>query len=170
MTIKSFKKAHGPQPVSLLKPVSVRKLRIKFTSSYGGPNPGASEIEIYSEPMSEKKLKGYLRRLKMRSMPWGAEVGCEELGEFIDEQVEQYGEEYGRAKEHAGRLEELAKSSEDVGAELSELQREVLLFDVDKIVVIKRHEIVATHVYTYHYEGFKAGGGLYVVSLNDPDF
>ena len=39
---------------------------------------------------------------------------------------------------------------------------------MDRLLVIKRHEITATHVYTYHYEGFRAGGGLYAVSLRDP--
>jgi len=52
--------------------------------------------------------------------------------------------------------------------ELEKLERDVLLFDIDKVAVIQRHEIEATHVYTYHYEGFRAGGGLYVVSLADP--
>ncbi|MFH1920363.1 MAG: hypothetical protein ABIP48_10825, partial [Planctomycetota bacterium] len=33
----------------------------------------------------------------------------------------------------------------------------------------KRHEILATHVYTYHYEGFQAGGGLYVASARKPE-
>ena len=28
---------------------------------------------------------------------------------------------------------------------------------------------MASHVYTYHYEGFQPGGGLYVVSPHDPD-
>ena len=38
---------------------------------------------------------------------------------------------------------------------------------LEKIVVIKRFEIQASHVYTYHYEGFQAGGGLYLFDVNE---
>ena len=34
--------------------------------------------------------------------------------------------------------------------------------------MIKRHEINASHVYTYHYEGQSNGGGLYVLRAADP--
>ncbi|HUT01318.1 MAG TPA: hypothetical protein VM031_02595 [Phycisphaerae bacterium] len=37
----------------------------------------------------------------------------------------------------------------------------------DKLLVIQRHEINPTHVYTYHAEGFRPGGGLWVLSLAD---
>ncbi len=39
----------------------------------------------------------------------------------------------------------------------------------DQLVVIRRHEINPTHVYTYHAEGFQPGGGLYVLSVGDGD-
>jgi len=35
----------------------------------------------------------------------------------------------------------------------------------DEIVVIKRHEINPSHVYSYHKEGFSPGGGLYAYNL-----
>jgi len=34
-----------------------------------------------------------------------------------------------------------------------------------RLVVTQRHPIISTHVYTYHQEGFKPGGGLWVVNL-----
>ena len=44
-----------------------------------------------------------------------------------------------------------------------------LLAGVDKIAVIKRHEIDSSHVYTYHYEGFRPGSSLVVFPVNDPE-
>ncbi len=89
------------------------------------------------------------------------------------------GDEYPQSAEHLARLDSLEKAQQAAGsdeelsdrlsAELEQLEREVLLLDVDRLVVIKRHEITATHVYTYHYEGFRPGGGLYVVSPHDPE-
>ncbi|HUS93091.1 MAG TPA: hypothetical protein VM695_14630 [Phycisphaerae bacterium] len=38
----------GAQRMKLAKSVLAKKLRVRFTSSYGGSNPGASEIEVYS--------------------------------------------------------------------------------------------------------------------------
>ena len=42
-----------------------------------------------------------------------------------------------------------------------------LNLDFDKLLVIKRCEMNPSHVYTYHYEDFKPGGGLYILSLTD---
>jgi hypothetical protein len=42
-----FEMGHGPQRIPLPEPVGVHKLILKFTSSHGGPNPGASEIQVY---------------------------------------------------------------------------------------------------------------------------
>jgi hypothetical protein len=38
-----------------------------------------------------------------------------------------------------------------------------------ELVLIQRHPIDSTHVYTYHVEGFRAGGGLYVYALGKPE-
>ncbi|MHC4284737.1 MAG: discoidin domain-containing protein, partial [Planctomycetota bacterium] len=43
-----FKMSHGPQRIGLPRPRRVRKILLRFTSSYGGYNPGASEIQIFS--------------------------------------------------------------------------------------------------------------------------
>ncbi|NQT86268.1 hypothetical protein HQ560_05845, partial [bacterium] len=37
----------------------------------------------------------------------------------------------------------------------------------DKLVVVKRHEMNPSHVYTYHAESFRPGGGLYVYAVAD---
>jgi hypothetical protein len=39
--------------------------------------------------------------------------------------------------------------------------------DFDSLLVVKRHELNPTHVYTYHNEGFRPGGGLYVYKLSE---
>ena len=81
-----------------------------------------------------------------------------------------HGPAYPQADEHLARLAALGQRDDDEAQqELARLQRDVLLFDVDRLLVIKRHEINASHVYTYHYEGQQNGGGLYVVRLHEPD-
>ncbi|MHC4477771.1 MAG: HzsA-related protein [Planctomycetota bacterium] len=41
--------------------------------------------------------------------------------------------------------------------------------DFDKLLVIQRRELNPSHVYTYHYEDFKPGGGLYVFTPGDAE-
>lgn len=51
----TFAMEPGPQRIKL-QPASAKKITIKFLSSYGGMNPGASEIEVYSESPSKEFL------------------------------------------------------------------------------------------------------------------
>ncbi len=44
-----------PQRIKV-QPATVRKIMIRFLSSYGGMNPGASEIEVYAESPSKEAL------------------------------------------------------------------------------------------------------------------
>lgn len=182
-----LKMHHGPQRIKLPRAAKVRTIRLAFTSSYGGFNPGASEIQVFAASPSEKALAGFMKSTGsgvLAKMPRVDEVDCEALRRLIADLAEAHGRKYSRAAQHLARLERLegemqsienANDDPDAGDRLDEvrealarLQREVLLFDVDRLVAIKRHEIVATHVYTYHYEGFQAGGGLYVVSPHEP--
>ncbi len=97
-------------------------------------------------------------------------VHPEKLRALILELAAQHGKKYDQAPAHLARLGQLAAlkdNAEERQRGLAKLQREVLLFDVKELVVIKRHEINASHVYTYHYEGFHPGGGLYGVSPHD---
>jgi len=71
------------------------------------------------------------------------------------------------ADEHLARLAALEterRNGQAVAGELAQLQRAALLFDVTRLLGVQRHEIESSHVYTYHNEGFRAGGGLWVVS------
>jgi len=153
---------------------------LKFLSSYGGPNPGALEIQAFAESPTDRDLAQLVRRLNspLAGMPWVEQNNPVALRRLIGELKQAHGAAYGRSAEHLARLDALVKSKAEaagdparldgVAAELERLERDVLLFDVDQLVVIKRHEITASHVYTYHYEGFRPGGGLCVVSPHEP--
>jgi len=52
----------GPQRITLSPPVRARKLVMRFSQSYGGPNPGASEVQIFSTPPSAEALKELARQ------------------------------------------------------------------------------------------------------------
>ncbi len=172
-TLRAF---HGPQPIAV--PTSTAtKLTLKFLNSHGGQNPGASEIQVFAAKNSTQQLEQLAQAAAKAA---GAKIAVavdqtdvESLKALIATMIDKKGEAYPQGKEHQQRLAELAAAQAD-GAEtaakdLAALQREVLLYDVDKLLVIKRREINASHVYTYHYEGFGAGGGLYVVTPHDPE-
>ena len=126
-----LKPGHGPQRIKLARATKLHGLRLKFTSSYGGYNPGASEIQIYLEPQ-----------------PAGA------LGKFAP-----------FAAPQRGRRPAAASTVPESPQLASDLKAGKLGFD--KLIVIQRNAINSSHVYTYHAEGFKPGGGLYVLSLGD---
>ena len=99
--------------------------RCDFISSYGGLNPGASEIQVFSEPAAGELL---------RQVP---QAGARRAGA-------------GLRRGHRSRLRELAARLASGG------------LGFDQLLVVRRHELNPSHVYTYHVEGFGAGGGLYL--------
>ena len=114
----TFAMKHGPQPIAIPKQ-KVKKIKLVFLNAYGGPNPGAAEIQVFSEPLTKEQRK----KLSGENTP-------------------------------------------DLVAEVDTPTQEYLLRGLDKFIAIKRYEINASHVYTYHYEGFRAGGGLYLYDAN----
>ena len=52
----------GPQRIKLPKPVQAAVLRLKFLSSYGGLNPGASEIQVYSASPPDSLLGPFVAK------------------------------------------------------------------------------------------------------------
>ena len=164
----TFRMYHGPQRVKIPKQ-TVRKITFKFLNSYGGFNPGALEIEVYAESPSKKDLAKHFggTSKSLAQMPRVGDVDPAALRGLIGKLRDLHDEAYAQADAHLARLLALEKAKDE--DKLATLQRDVLLFDLDEMVAIKRHEINASHVYTYHYEGFRAGGGLYVVSLKDPE-
>jgi len=174
LTKGTFKMVHGPQRVQFPK-TGAKKLKLKFLNSYGGMNPGAAEILVFGESPSKKDLAAWEKQATMKVAGGGyvpplevAEIDRPDrpkLRALIEELMRLHGKRYAQGPEHLARLDKL----KDDAPELAQLQREVLLFDVDKLLVIKRHEISASHVYTYHYEGQRDGGGLYVLSPRQPE-
>ncbi len=51
-----LKPGHGPQRVTLPKPIRTATLTLRFPKADGGPNPGASEIRIFATPPEQAAL------------------------------------------------------------------------------------------------------------------
>jgi len=160
---------HGPQRIAIA-PAKAQKITIKFLNSYGGYNPGAAEIMVFGQELSRKQAAVLHRLSGMVELAGVDQVTPDALRELIEWMQKTHGPVYPQADDHLARLATLGQRDDDEAQqELARLQREVLLRDVDRLLVIKRHEITASHVYTYHYEGQQNGGGLYVVRLHEPD-
>ncbi len=169
----------GPQRIRLSAPVTLKKLSLRFSGSHGGLNPGASEVQLFTESPTDAQLaesaEEAAARAALRNLPAADRVDPEKLAELIGRLEARHGAAFSGAKGFWVELARLRGDLENAGgrtkkekaarAGLADLQRRVLLFDTDRLVVIKRHEIVASHVYTYHYEGFRAGGALCVADL-----
>ena len=123
-----FQMGHGPQRIKLPAPVATRKLTLKFLSSYGGLNPGASEIQVFSTNPPDGAFA------KFRQLPPGRPETM---------------------------VEEEITESPQLAAQLA-----VGGLGFDKLLLIQRRELNPSHVYTYHVEGFGAGGGLYVCEVD----
>ena len=124
-----FISGHGPQRITLAKPASVSRVRLKFLSSYGGPNPGAAEIQVYSASPPDKLLGKFIK-----PAPGGYDAppmpNLKESPELV-------------ARLKAG----------DMG--------------FTKMVVVQRHHVRCSHVYTYHCEGQRNGGALCIYDVTD---
>ena len=125
-----FKSGHGPQRIKLARPASVSRLRLKFLSSYGGPNPGATEIQVYPASPPDKLLGKFIKP------PAGGVYDAPPIPEIR------------QSPELAARLK-----SGDLG--------------FTRMLVIKRHHVRCSHVYTYHCEGQRDGGGLFIHDVTD---
>ena len=126
----TFRMGEGPQRLRLAQPVSTRRLTLHFTSSYGGLNPGAAEIQVYASTLPDEF---YARFRKL-------ERGAPEPG---------YDDDITESPALAARLAAGGLGFED-------------------LIVVQRRELNPSHVYTYHVEGFGAGGGLYRALVKRP--
>ena len=124
-----LQRGHGPQHIRLGAPAEARKLTLTFTSSYGGLNPGASEIQVFAAVQPEGAFA------KFRPLPPGRP-------ELVDEDI--------------------------VESQMLRTRLMAGLLGFNKLVVIQRRELNPSHVYTYHVEGFGAGGGLYIMDPAAP--
>jgi|GEM_PF-243685 len=164
----TFAMKHGPQPVTFPK-TTVRRIRLRFLNSYGGPNPGAAEIMVFAEPRTDAQIK---KLLAQQGPDYEGQPAPEKLQNLLQKQLAAFPDDE-KLKKATRQLADWRKNSRDHDYDDEDtyhaIKKSVFLHDVDQIVVIKRHEIEASHVYTYHYEGFRAGGGLYRVDVNNPD-
>jgi hypothetical protein len=122
----ALKAGHGPQRIRLPEPARVRRLTLDFASSYGGSNPGASEIGVYAAAPPEKILKGFHGPNEPAPTP--------------------------------------VADSPDLARRLKAGE-----LGFEKMLVIERHRVTSSHVYTYHCEGQRNGGGLYVYDVTTGD-
>jgi len=127
-----LQQAHGPQRIKLPAPVKVRRLVMKFTSSYGGFNPGASEIQVFSASPPAGSLGPVRKMTAPQAKP--------------------------ARKRPAPKVR--IKESERLKGDLLAGK-----LGFKTLVLIHRHVLNPTHVYTQHVEGFRAGGGLYLLNL-----
>jgi hypothetical protein len=181
----TFQMIHGPQRVAVARS-QVRKVTLKFLNSHGGFNPGALEIQAFSRPIGDTELRRMTAATNspLAYMPFVEKNDPRHIRALIADLRRAHGAAYPQAEQHAMRLDALEalpagpaslandpqaeEAAERIREQLEALERDVLLFDQDKVVAIRRYEIEASHVYTYHYEGFRAGGGLYLASLRNP--
>jgi len=125
-----FISGHGPQRIKLARPASVSRLRLKFLSSYGGPNPGATEIQVYPTRAPDKLLGKFIKP------PAGGVYDAPPVPDI--------------------------KPSPELAARLKAGG-----LGFTKMLVIQRHHVRCSHVYTYHCEGQRNGGGLFIHDVTD---
>jgi hypothetical protein len=124
---------HGPQRIKLSKPIITDSLVLHFTSSYGGSNPGASEIEIYSAPRPDSYYASF------------------------------HPPRTNRQDIHKAPISDVPESDALAGQVASGQ------LGFTSLIVVHRHTVDPTHVYTYHVEGQQPGGGLYRLHLAPAD-
>ncbi len=61
---------HGPQSIRLPKKMMTARLVLKFLSSHGGSNPGASEVSIYSQHQPNSALGKLLSPAEFAARGW----------------------------------------------------------------------------------------------------
>ncbi|MCF7972538.1 MAG: hypothetical protein K9N55_01860 [Phycisphaerae bacterium] len=110
--------AMGPQAqvIALSSPVKARQIKLVFPSNYGGMNPGASEIGLFSTVPSKAQLAQY----------------------------------------ESPSLQISDETAKLVGAGQ---------FGFTRLLVVQRYLSDSTHVYTYHQEGLRPGGGLWIADF-----
>ncbi len=121
---------HGPQRIGLPEQIPASLLTLKFLSSYGGSNPGASEVQVFADRLSDAAYAAFTPPTRAAA-PVPPPIVESSL------------------PESAALARQLAGGG----------------LGFTKLVVVQRQQFDPTHVYTYHVEGQKPGGGLYLVDL-----
>ncbi len=126
-----LRSGHGPQRIRLSNSVDTNSLLLTFLNSYGGSNPGASEIQVFSEQLPDTYYASFSPPTAPPPAPLVMESAVPESTSLA-------------RRAATGQL------------------------GFDSLVVIERHAVSPTHVYTYHVEGQQPGGGLYRLDWAPP--
>jgi len=144
----TLKAGHGPQRIALSKSSAVKRVTLKFHSSYGATNPGAAEIQVYPAPPSAERLG------KFAGPPAGARiervVDLRALRRAIEDLCRDFPQRYPQGPEflrRLGDLERRARKREDeetLHRDATTLQREALLanplLDFDALLLVRRRK------------------------------
>ncbi|MBM4041486.1 MAG: hypothetical protein FJ290_23540, partial [Planctomycetes bacterium] len=125
----TLKAGHGGQRIKLPAPTKLQRLTLRFLNHYGGPNPGASEIQAFAESVPDVALGKFMAPTSLEDT-FAPPPPIEDSPALV-------------AKLKAGSL------------------------GFSKLLVIQRHHINASHVYTYHCEGQRDGGGIFIADLTE---
>ncbi|MDD4869612.1 MAG: hypothetical protein PHR77_03560 [Kiritimatiellae bacterium] len=124
--IARAKLERGPQPqrISLDKPLTAKKITLRFPAHYGGSNPGASEIAVYETRPAEADIP-------LPDGMYHARLSPETIAEI-----------------RAGKM------------------------GFTRLLLVQRQLLNPTHVYTYHQEDLRPGGGLWIYDFSgtEPKF
>ncbi len=132
-TKASLKPGHGPQRVTLERPATAAKLRLKFIGHHSCVNPGAAEIEVCAEPPADTALGKFLPMPPMHGAHGEPPVVVPAIKE---------------------------------SPELAEKLRSGKL-GFSRLLLVQRHAYRISHVYVYHVECFKPGGGIYIFTPDE---
>ena len=138
----TFERRRGPQMIAVPKQ-EVTKLRIEFLSSHpDSPNPGAAEIAVFASPVTEAQLAGMLVQPQDRKPKSLAP----------------------RKAQAEGRPGSPVPSQENTPKAIA-LRKDLIegRLGFREILLVKRKPLNISHVYVYHVEGYRPGGGLYVL-------
>ena len=133
--IGTFGMGHGPQRIKLARPVEATDLTLKFLDSFNGSNPGAAEVQVYAASPPE----GLLGKFVAPPADGGAGRGGRRATAPAPPPIQDSPELAARLK--AGEL------------------------GFAKLLLVQRHHVRCSHCYTYHTEGQRDGGGMYVYDV-----
>jgi formylglycine-generating enzyme required for sulfatase activity len=144
----TLKAGHGPQRITLPEPSAVTRVTLKFLSSYGAPNPGASEIQVYSASPSAELLGRFIAPPTVPGTP--SEVNLQALRRAIEDLCRDFPQRYHQGPEFLRRLGDLERRAreradeETLRRDAAALQRQSLLanplLDFEALLLVRRRK------------------------------
>jgi len=179
----TFEKKSGPQSILLDKQYKTSELTLKFTSSYGGANPGASEVFIFPQKATTRDILLAMGGWKLATSAFLflhlpslglANPTAEDIAALIAKMKEEFGDKFDAAR-HEKRLSALTNDNPEDDqnplwgyrmSTLEKLQFQILLFDgeADSAVIPAFPGAEGFGAYTV---GGRGGRVIEVTNLND---